>query len=226
MRDYLLWEIANVGKERKQQATAIQLALGLFSRALTGPLATDEGIWTDFIVFVSNLRSIFSTGKSKNDELLRLLPNSLDVLYRAVEHCPWSGGLWARYVLSGEEAGLDFYDMERIKHAATSSSQLDRDGMTAVVDMYAAWCGYLKRTAMDTNAPDEAVDIADSGLVTALEAVQVWGERRFGDKYEGDPSFRLERILIQYLTEKHEAIDEAREQWTKLAERRPLLQQL
>ncbi len=220
MRDYVQWEIANTNKERKNQATAIRLTLGLFSRALTGTFASDEAMWTDFAVFVSHYRSIFSDGKTKNDERLRLLPNSLDILQRAVQHCPWSGALWSRYILSGEEAGLAFADMERIKHAATNSSQLDREGMTAVVDMYAAWCGYLKRTAMHSGAPDEAVDIADSGLVAALEAVQVWGERRFGDKYEGDPKFRLERILIQYLTEKHEAIDEAREQWNKLAERR------
>nr|AAA76605.1 colony 1 [Ophiostoma ulmi] len=108
--------------------------------------------------------------------------------------------------------------MERIKHAATNSS-LDRDGMAAVVDMYATWCGYLRRCAMDPNASDESVDLADSGLVAALEAVQVWGERRFGSAFQGDPNYRLERIMIYHLTEKHGAIDEAREHWDKLAQK-------
>jgi squamous cell carcinoma antigen recognized by T-cells 3 len=215
--EYLHWEINNTKKERGDQVSAIQLALALFSRALTGPMATDEGTWADFVVCISTLRTTYGDAAHRNDELLRLLPNVLDILQRAVQHCPWSGHLWARYILSGEAAGLAFRDMERIKHTATNSSQLDRDGMTAVVDMYAAWCGYLKRTAMHSNATDEAVDIADSGLVAALEAVRVWGERRFGSAYQGDPKYRLERILIQYLTEKHAAIDEARDQWKGLA---------
>ncbi|TPX16547.1 uncharacterized protein E0L32_003841 [Thyridium curvatum] len=217
IREYLAWEITNSMYEERNKAAAVELGLALFSRALTGIFASDEATWTDYIVYVSTLYHRFREERStKTGDLSHLLPNSLDIHQRAVQHCPWSGKLWARYILSGEEAALSFFDMERIKHAATNSSQLDRDGMVGVVDMYAAWCGYLKRTAMHPTAPDEAVDIADSGLVAALEAVQVWGERRFGDAYKGDPSFRLERILIQYLTEKHFAIDEARDQWRKL----------
>ncbi|KAL1891405.1 Splicing factor [Sporothrix stenoceras] len=218
MSRYLGWEVANALAERNDKVTAMRVALGLFARALSSIFQTDDTAWTDLVVFISQLRSELGDGPNRNDELARYLPNSLDVLQRAVQHCPWSGALWVRYIISGEQASLSFSDMERIKHAATNSS-LDRDGMAAVVDMYAAWCGYLRRCAIDPNASDESVDLADSGLVAALEAVQVWGERRFGSAFQGDPNFRLERIMIYHLTEKHGAIEEAREHWEKLAKK-------
>ncbi|ERS97353.1 pre-mRNA splicing factor (Prp24) [Sporothrix schenckii 1099-18] len=218
MSRYLGWEVANTLAERNDKVLAMRVALGLFGRALTSVFQTDDTAWSDLVVFISQLRSELGDGPNRNEELARFLPNSLDVLQRAVQHCPWSGALWVRYIISGEQASLSFSDMERIKHAATNSS-LDRDGMAAVVDMYAAWCGYLRRCAIDPNASDEAVDLADSGLVAALEAVQVWGERRFGSAFQGDPNFRLERIMIYHLTEKHGAIDEAREHWEKLAKK-------
>ncbi|OAA61936.1 pre-mRNA splicing factor [Niveomyces insectorum RCEF 264] len=226
MARYLDWEVANaLSAGPSDKAVAVRVALGLFGRALTGIFQTSDAVWTDVVVFVAHLRSEIGDSAAsssstntnpRDDELARILPNSLDILQRAVQHCPWSGILWARYILCGEQAGLSFSDMERIKHAATNSP-LDRDGMTAVVDMYAAWCGYLRRSAMDPNASDEAIDLADSGLVAALEAIQVWGERRFGSAFQGDPSFRLERIMIHHLTEKHGALEEARDHWEKLA---------
>ncbi|CAK7563866.1 MAG: Splicing factor [Sporothrix epigloea] len=222
MAKYMGWEVANTFAERSDKITAMRVALGLFARALTSIFKTDDTAWTDLVVFVSKLHNDFGDGPNSDEEFARLLPNSLDILQRAVQHCPWSGALWARYIVAGEQSSLSFSDMERIKHAATNSS-LDRDGMAAVVDMYAAWCGYLRRRAIDPNASDESVDLADSGLVAALEAVQVWGERRFGKAFQGDPNYRLERIMIYHLTEKHGAIDEAREHWEKLANKELLV---
>ncbi|CAK7271880.1 Splicing factor [Sporothrix epigloea] len=222
MANYMSWEVANTLAERSDKVTAIRVALGLFARALTGIFKTDDTAWTDLVVFVSKLHNELGDGLHGDEDAARVLPNSLDILQRAVQHCPWSGALWARYIVAGEQSSLSFSDMERIKHAATNSA-LDRDGMAAVVDMYAAWCGYLRRRAIDPNASDESVDLADSGLVAALEAVQVWGERHFGKAFQGDPSYRLERIMIYHLTEKHGAIDEAREHWEKLANKELLV---
>lgn len=218
-KDYLQFEMESTSQKTKNPRIAIQIAMALFSRALTGILARDDATWTDYAVFVSQLYNRFNSPESRDPDMLQILPSSPTILQGAVSHCPWSGQLWARYILSCEEAGLSFSSIERIKHAATDSSQLDRDGMVGVVDMYAAWCGYLKRSALDPAATEEMTDLADSGLLAALEAVQVWGERRFGNAYVGDPNFRLERILIIYLTEKHGAVDEARFQWLRLAEK-------
>jgi RNA recognition motif-containing protein len=216
MREYLDWEMAQC-KIKRDDVLSFETCLGLYARALTGLMATDESIWINYTVFLSSMHSHIKTGRIRSDAVIHAVPNMLDTLRRAVLHVPWSGIVWARYILSGEEAGLSFPDMESIKHAATNSSQLDRDGMSGVLEMYSAWCGYLKRTAMDPNATEEAVDIAEIGLPAALEDVQHWGKRRYGDAYQGDPNYRLEKIYIQFLTEKKDAPDEARRLWERLS---------
>ena len=105
--------------------------------------------------------------------------------------------------------------MEQIKHAATNTRDLDRDGMGSVVEFYIAWSGYLKRLTMADGATDEDVDVAEMGLPTALEDVQQWGKRRHGKEWKGDPLFRIERIYIQHLTQKG-SFEEARAFWRKL----------
>lgn len=57
--------------------------------------------------------------------------------------------------------------------------------------------------------------MADVGIPGSLETVQDWGRRLHKREYAGDPLFRIERILIQYLTQKG-SIEEARGSWKKL----------
>lgn len=218
MMEYLDWEILQLknNKAKRDLVINFQICLGLFSRALTGILASDDSTWRNLITLVSTTHTELKTGISKVPETL--VPKMLDVLQRAVHHIPWSGLVWARYILAAEEAGLSFGSVESIKHAATNSDQLDKYGMEGVLDMYSAWCGYLKRTAMNPNATEEAVDIADAGLATALDDVKHWGNRQYRDTYQGDPNYRLEKILIQFLTEKKDDIIGARKVWEELAQ--------
>ncbi|KAM0424651.1 hypothetical protein ACHAPT_010177 [Fusarium lateritium] len=203
---YLDWEMIQSKRSNDNPEIGIDLCRGLYARALTSALATDQSTWYEYIVFLSSSNSDLQTPG-----------NLLNVLRRAVQHCPWSGLLWNRYILCAEEAKLPFGEVESIKHAATSEDQLLKDGMEGMIEMYVAWCGFLKRTAMDATATDESVDVADVGLGAALEDVSVVGQRLYGKDFQGDPKFRLERIYIQYLTEKKGAVDEARAQWNKLA---------
>ncbi|KAL7932607.1 hypothetical protein V8C35DRAFT_68562 [Trichoderma chlorosporum] len=206
MTEYLEWEATHTHGEQGIADINFNLCCGLYARALTGIFASDESVWHQHIVFLST-----SYADEKAPEYL------LNTLRRAVQHCPWSGRLWNRLILCAEEARLDFAEVESIKHSATSENQLYKHGMESMIEMYVAWCGFLKRTAMDASATDEAVDVADVGLSAALEDVEVVGKRLYGKDFQGDPKFRLERIYIQYLTEKKRAIDEARMQWNKLA---------
>ncbi|KAI5462732.1 hypothetical protein BGZ63DRAFT_413933 [Mariannaea sp. PMI_226] len=203
---YVDWEVTQSKRSVDNHEIGLDLARGIFARALTGICSTDQSTWLEYVVLLSSSNSVLQTSE-----------NLLDVLRRAVQHCPWSGILWNRYISCAEETKLPFAEIESIKHAATSEDQLLRDGMEGMIEMYEAWCGFLKRTAMDSTAMDEAVDIADMGLSAALEDVAIVGQRLYGKDYQGDPKFRLERIYIQYLTEKKGAIDKARLQWNKLA---------
>lgn len=205
MREYLAWEIAQ-SKRKDETSSAVQRCRALFSRALAGVLTKDDTAWLDYIAYMS-----------ANLPAAQSVSSLLSPLQRAVDHCPWSGPLWSRYILAAEEAGLSFDDIEKVKHSATNNSQLYRDGLASLLEMYVAWCGYLKRIAMDPNASEEAVDVADVGLPAALESVGVLGNRLYGAEFQGDPDFRLERTYILYLTEKKGAIEEARAQWEVLA---------
>ncbi|KJZ72478.1 hypothetical protein HIM_08147 [Hirsutella minnesotensis 3608] len=206
-REYLDWELRQVRIKRDSLEFSFDLCGSLFDRALTSAFADDDEVWYEYFVFVSS-----SMAELQTPERL------LDILRRAVQHCPWSGQLWNRYILCAEEAKLPFSDIESIKHSATSENQLYKNGMESLIQMYVAWCGFLKRTALEATATDEAVDVADVGLRAALEDVAVVGKRLFGKDFQGDPKFRLERIYIQYLTEKKGAIEEARAVWSKLAD--------
>ncbi|OHE94697.1 RNA recognition domain-containing protein [Colletotrichum orchidophilum] len=207
LREYLEWECAQSKRSNKQAEATGDLCRGLYARALTGTFAFDDSTWNEYVRFLSTSGTYAQSPQGM-----------VDVLRRAVDHCPWSGAIWSRYILTAEDAKLPFNEIEQIKHKATSNPELYKNGMAALLDMYAAWCGFLKRKAMDLNATDEDVDIADMGLRAALEFVDQ-AKHRYGDSYRGDPNFRLERIYIQYLTEKKRNVDEARSEWHKLAEK-------
>ncbi|KAI0376888.1 hypothetical protein F5Y04DRAFT_195381 [Hypomontagnella monticulosa] len=211
MKEYLVWETAQVNKARNP-GLAVSLCLGLYSRVLSGIFAFDDEVWSDAAVYLSGLQH-----HARTSHLQLPLPNMIDFYQRATSHCPWSGPLWSRYILTAEESGWSFHSVESIKHAATNTKALDKNGMSGVLDMYTAWCGFLKRTAMDPNAPEDAADVAEVGLLAALEDVDLWGRRLYKDAYRGDPNYRLQRILIQYLTEVQGEIDEARSHWDRLA---------
>ena len=236
MRQYLDWEMSQTSlaisavtapahhhhrhqqQQQQQQHVdpfAIPLGLGLYGRALTGILAFDDEVWNNCAVYISNLHRQMKANPSL---YTTLLPNMLDFFQRATKHCPWSGPLWSRYILTAEDAGWSFHNVESIKHAATNTKALDEHGMTGVLDMYTAWCGFLKRTAMDPGASEDAADVAEVGLLAALEDVELWGKRLYKDAYQGDPNFRLERILIQFLSEVKGDTDGARSHWDRMSQ--------
>jgi len=209
MRSYLDWEITQALRKTKkgQPATPPILCVALFERAVTStPLGLDSSTWEDYLTFLATSDALPDLHDSS------ILP--LPIVERAVRHCPWSGTLWARYILTAELEKLPFEDMEQIKHAATNTRELDRDGMEGVIEFYVAWAGYLKRRTMG-DTTEEDIDIAEMGFPSALESIQEWGQRRDGSEWKGDPLFRIERIFIQYLTQRG-SYEEARGYWRRL----------
>ncbi|KAK2624992.1 hypothetical protein QTJ16_005361 [Diplocarpon rosae] len=210
MLAYLAWETFQPFRKLKkgEASSPMILCVALYERALSSTsLGLDSTVWEDYVVYLTNNRHV-----AEENQLPRLLP----VIQRATNHCPWSGALWARYILSAESESLPFSTMEQIKHAATNTRDLDRDGIDSVIEFYIAWCGYLKRLTMIAGATDDDIDVAEMGLPTALEDVREWGKRRHGMEWKGDPMFRIERIYIEHLTHKG-SYEEARVHWKRLA---------
>jgi RNA recognition motif-containing protein len=212
--DYLTWETIQCRKKNGSWT----LLVALYERALL-ILTANVSLWEDYAAAIRTHTSESASKGRKTDPLASdppITPDLLTLLERATKHCPWSGSLWSRYMLSAEVQGLSFSEVEQIKHAATSSGQLDRHGMTDVLTVYTTWCGFLRRRAFGNEATDEDVDVADLGHSSSLDGFQEWGERLYGKTvYKGDPGFRLEQCLIRYLTQKG-LLDEARSQWQKL----------
>ncbi|OAA72760.1 Nucleotide-binding, alpha-beta plait [Akanthomyces lecanii RCEF 1005] len=205
MLEYLEWETAQSWKDQDDPQLAADICSALHDRALTGTFAFDEGVWYGYISFLSARPQLHPPGKL------------FDAARRAVQHCPSSGRLWARFILCAEESNFPFEDIESIKKSATEQKQLRSNGMDNMIEMYQSWCGYVKRTAMSATEGDKIVEMADAAIKTCIEDIRATGKKLYGKDFQGDPKLRLERIYVQFLTEVKDAVPQARALWKKLA---------
>ncbi|OAA53019.1 Nucleotide-binding, alpha-beta plait [Cordyceps fumosorosea ARSEF 2679] len=205
MHEYLEWETAQSWKDQHNAQLAADICAGLYDRALAGIFTFDETVWYGYLSFLSARPQLHPPDKL------------FDAARRAVQHCPSSGRLWARYLLCAEESGLSFEQIESIKTSATEQEQLCSNGMDSLIEIYQSWCGYVKRTAMKATDSDELVEIADAAIKFCIDDVKTTGNKLYAKDFQGDPKLRLERIYLQFLAEVKDAVPEARALWKKLA---------
>lgn len=201
--EYLEWELS---QSRKKGIFSLDLTNAIYQRA-TLRFPTDTSLWEEYVMFV------LEEASSERPHL-----SALATLERATRHCPWSGTLWSQYMLTAEREGRAFHEIEDIKHKATSTGLLDTSGMEEILKVHTAWCGFLRRRAFQRDATDEELDVAEVGIRSALESVDTLGKTKYGKDYKGDPSYRLERIYIKYLSQSG-SWDSARETWKGLIPR-------
>ena len=182
---YVLWE-RTPGK-RKQ--LSFELTDALYQRAALR-FPSDPQLWEDHILYLVQ--------EDHNDHTVQI---TLSTLGRATRHCPWSGSLWAQYLLSSEREGQSFSQIEDIKHKATNTGLLDAGGVEEVIKVHTAWCTYLRRRAFQADSTDEDLDVAEMGIRSSIENLQEFATRKFGEGSNPDPMFRLERIYIKFLSE-------------------------
>lgn len=200
---YIDWEIDTMHSRRKR-TFKFELVDALYQRA-TLSCPADTGLWEGYMVFLN--KQIVSQSEQDID----LLP----ALDRSSRHCPWSGSLWSQYLLAAERQKMAFADIGQIKHKATSTGLLDAGGLEEVLQVYVAWCSILRRRAFQEESTDEELDVAEVGILSAIEDMQRLGEAKYGKEYQGDPNYRLERIYIKYLTQSRKW-DEVRKEWKRL----------
>lgn len=202
---YVDWEFLQI---RKKDIYSFDLVSTLYQRA-TLRFPTDTTLWEGFVIF------LIDDITSRSRKGVSVLP----VLDRATRHCPWSGMLWAQYLLVAERESRSFSDMEQIKHKATITGTLDAGGMEEVLKIHTAWCSFLRRRAFLPDSTDEDQDVAEVGIRSAIEDMENLGRKKYGREYQGDPGFRLERIYIKYLTQCRNW-QGARDAWKNLIPRR------
>ncbi|KAL8683806.1 MAG: hypothetical protein Q9186_000294 [Xanthomendoza sp. 1 TL-2023] len=199
--EYIEWESA---QSRRKHAFMFELVETLYQRALLGSPANTE-LWEGYIMFL-------------NDEIVFHCRRDVDLmstLDRSTRHCPWSGSLWSQYLLAAERQRISYKEIDQIKHKATSTGLLDKGGLDEVLQVYVAYCSLLRRRAFQEESTDEDLDVAEVGIRSAIEDMQRLGEAKYGKEYQGDPTYRLERIYIKYLTQCHNW-RAARESWKGL----------
>ena len=201
--EYLDWEMSH---SRKKKTFSFELANALFQRAAL-KFPSDTNIWEDHFALLN-----------EESEHRQQPISSLPLLGRACGHCPWSGTLWARYIQAAERHKLPFADIGQIKHKATSTGVLDTSSMEDVLRIHTAWCSFLRRRAFAEDATEEEPDVAEVGILSAIEDMEALGQQKYGKDYQGDPQYRLERIYIKFLDQGHK-YDLARDRWKKLVER-------
>lgn len=173
----------------KRKGLIFELTNALYQRAALR-FPSDPQLWEDHILFLV-----------EESHANRTTQNALPTLERATRHCPWSGSLWAQYLLSSEREGQSFSQIEDIKHKATNTGLLDVGGMEEVTRVHTAWCAYLRRRAFQADSTDEDLDVAEMGIRSSIENLQELATKKFGEGSNPDPLFRLERIYIKFSSE-------------------------
>jgi len=184
--EYLEWELAQT---KRKLLFDFGLTSALYRRA-TLRFPADTALWESYALFMIDETSHVHTDIS-------VFP----VLEKATRHCPWSGSLWSQYLLAAENYRLSFTEVEDIKHKATSSGLLDAGGLEEILKIQTAWCGFLRRRAFGQDSTDEDKDVAEVGIVSAIENMETLGKTKYGKDYQGDPQYRLEKIYNKYLSQ-------------------------
>ncbi len=183
--NYVQWERTPARRKR----SSFDLTDALYQRA-TLRFPSIPQLWEDQILY------LVEEGHAN-----RTTQTVLPTVGRATRHCPWSGSLWAQYLLSSEREGQSFSQTEDIKHKATNTGLLDVGGIEEVIKVHTAWCTYLRRRAFQVDSTDEDLDVAEMGIRSSIENLQELATRKFGQDSNPDPVFRLERIYIKFLSE-------------------------
>ncbi|KAA8906698.1 hypothetical protein FN846DRAFT_709488 [Sphaerosporella brunnea] len=187
--EYLAWETSQPKKKLDEK-----LATALYERCLLR-FGEQAKVWEDYVYF-----------------LMEKVPHSMakviSVLKRATRHCPWSGALWAQYIIALEKGFKPFEEVAHAKHKATKTELLDLAGPGEVLAVNIAWCGFLKRRAFEQESQEEDLDMAEMGISEAVTEVE-------NGKFQ-DPDYRLHRIQINFYTA-GKKFDRARSIWQELS---------
>ncbi|KAF2493564.1 hypothetical protein BU16DRAFT_528840 [Lophium mytilinum] len=197
---------------RKEGVFSFDTITALFDRAVLR-FPYQHALWLDYVEYLI-----------KKNEPTR----TEQVLQEAVRHAPWCGALWAHKILHLEIAGFQRAAIEDVKNQALKTGVLDVGDMEDLIQLFIAFCGFLRRAAFNTNTTnshnasaahaEEPVDEAELAIISAMEHVNEVGIKQFAkydQQYPGDPQFRLEKIKIKLLTQQGR-IDDARKAWADL----------
>ncbi|EOA96476.1 Squamous cell carcinoma antigen recognized by T-cells 3, partial [Anas platyrhynchos] len=132
------------------------------------------------------------------DRQLRVKELVLSAHDRAVRNCPWTVGLWIRYLLAMERHGVDHCIISEIFEKALNAGFIQA---TDYVEIWQAYLDYLRRRVDFTQDSSKELEELRSAFARAVEYLKQEVEERFSES--GDPSCTImqnwARVEVMFL---------------------------
>ncbi|XP_051017649.1 squamous cell carcinoma antigen recognized by T-cells 3 isoform X2 [Acomys russatus] len=148
------------------------------------------------------------------DRQLKVKDLVLSVHSRAVRNCPWTVGLWSRYLLAMERHGVDHQTISATFENALSAGFIQA---TDYVEIWQVYLDYLRRRVDFRQDSSKELEELRSMFTRALEYLQQEVEERFSES--GDPSCVIMQSWARIEARLCNNMQKARELWDSIMTR-------
>ncbi|ERE76237.1 squamous cell carcinoma antigen recognized by T-cell 3 [Cricetulus griseus] len=148
------------------------------------------------------------------DRQLKVKDLVLSVHSRAVRNCPWTVGLWSRYLLAMERHGVDHQMISATFENALSAGFIQA---TDYVEIWQVYLDYLRRRVDFRQDSSKELEELRSMFTRALEYLQQEVEERFSES--GDPSCVIMQSWARVEARLCNNMQKARELWDSIMTR-------
>nr|XP_047929821.1 squamous cell carcinoma antigen recognized by T-cells 3 isoform X1 [Anser cygnoides] len=145
------------------------------------------------------------------DRQLRVKELVLSAHDRAVRNCPWTVGLWIRYLLAMERHGVDHCIISEMFEKALNAGFIQA---TDYVEIWQAYLDYLRRRVDFTQDSSKELEELRSAFARAVEYLKQEVEERFSES--GDPSCTIMQNWARVEARLCNNMQKARELWDNI----------
>ncbi|NXP77476.1 SART3 protein, partial [Ramphastos sulfuratus] len=145
------------------------------------------------------------------DRQLKVKELVLSAHDRAVRNCPWTVGLWIRYLLAMERHRVDHSIISEIFEKALNAGFIQA---TDYVEIWQAYLDYLRRRVDFTQDSSKELEELRSAFARAVEYLKQEVEERFSES--GDPSCTIMQNWARIEARLCNNMQKARELWDNI----------
>ncbi|NXP17534.1 SART3 protein, partial [Scytalopus superciliaris] len=145
------------------------------------------------------------------DRQLKVKELVLSAHERAVRNCPWTVGLWIRYLLAMERHRVDHSSISEMFEKALNAGFIQA---TDYVEIWQAYLDYLRRRVDFTQDSSKELEELRSAFARAVEYLKQEVEERFSES--GDPSCTIMQNWARVEARLCNNMQKARELWDNI----------
>ncbi|KGL82069.1 Squamous cell carcinoma antigen recognized by T-cells 3, partial [Tinamus guttatus] len=145
------------------------------------------------------------------DRQLKVKELVLSAHDRAVRNCPWTVGLWIRYLLAMERHSVDHSTVSEVFEKALNAGFIQA---TDYVEIWQAYLDYLRRRVDFTQDSSKELEELRSAFARAVEYLKQEVEERFSES--GDPSCTIMQNWARVEARLCNNMQKARELWDNI----------